>query len=139
MIELARTKLLTDRAVALRDQPGCLLRVARMQAQLRAARLLLHETVGEVWRSILAGAEVGLQARAEIWQAALHAVAASKDVVRTAYEAAGASALYVDCPLERAHRDLHAATQHVILQEVWLEEAGRVQLGAAPLSPMFAS
>jgi hypothetical protein len=57
--------------------------------------------------------------------------------VRTAYEQAGASALYETCPIERAHRDLHAATQHVILQELWLEEAGRVALGAAPLAPLF--
>ena len=57
----------------------------------------------------------------------------------TGLVAAGASALYEQCPLERAHRDLHAAMQHVILQDVWLEDAGRVALGTPPLAPMFAS
>jgi hypothetical protein len=53
------------------------------------------------------------------------------------YEAAGASALYTDCPLERAHRDIHAVMQHVILAPMWLEEAGRVRLGLAPQNPIF--
>lgn len=136
---LAQTKVLTDRGVPLRDQPGVLVRVARAQAQLAAARAYLHEAVGEAWRACEAQVPVTLEQRAGVWKAALHAAASAKDVVRSAYELAGASALYESCPLERAHRDLHAVGQHVILQELWLEESGRVALGVAPLSPMFMS
>jgi hypothetical protein len=53
------------------------------------------------------------------------------------YEAAGTSALYVDSPLERAHRDIHAATQHVILVHKWLEDSGRVRFGLKPNNPLF--
>jgi hypothetical protein len=53
------------------------------------------------------------------------------------YEAAGASALYVDCPIERAHRDIYAIMQHVVLQPMWLEDAGRVRLGLQPNHPLF--
>jgi len=53
------------------------------------------------------------------------------------YEAAGTSALYIDCPIERAHRDIYAAMQHVQLAPMWLEGAGRVRLGLTPQTPFF--
>ena len=53
------------------------------------------------------------------------------------YAAAGTSSLYVDHPIERAHRDIYAVMQHVILQPLWLEEAGRVKLGLEPENPLF--
>jgi alkylation response protein AidB-like acyl-CoA dehydrogenase len=139
LTSLAATKILPDRGVALRDQPALLARVARMQSQLASARLLLHHAIGEAWQVSESGRAVTLEQRANVWQAALHAAGSAKDVVRTAYEAAGSSALYESCPLERAHRDLHAVMQHVIVQELWLEESGRVALGIPPLSPMFLS
>jgi indole-3-acetate monooxygenase len=82
---------------------------------------------------------VTFEERAAIFGAARHASVTAKDTVRRAYDAAGASALYVTCPIERAHRDIHAVTQHIILSEAWLEEAGRVWLELPPNNPMFAS
>jgi len=72
-----------------------------------------------------------------MWGGALHATKAAKAVVTAMYEAAGASALYVDCPLERAHRDIYAVGQHIILAHGWLEDAGRVRLGLKANGPMF--
>ena len=46
------------------------------------------------------------------------------------------SALYVDCPIERAHREVHAAMQHVFAP-FWLEAAGQVRLGLTPQNPVF--
>jgi Acyl-CoA dehydrogenase, C-terminal domain len=53
------------------------------------------------------------------------------------YEAAGTSALYVDCPIERAHREVHAAMQHVVFAPFWLEATGQVRLGLRPQNPVF--
>jgi hypothetical protein len=53
-------------------------------------------------------------------------------VVTTMYEAARTSALYVDCPIERAHRDVYAAAQHAILSHWQLEDAGRAWFGLPP-------
>jgi indole-3-acetate monooxygenase len=139
LLELGRAKQLTDRGAALRDQPTFLTQLAAMQAEHAAARMLLHAVVSEAWRTSQAGAPVTMEERARIWQAAHHAASAAKRVVRKAYELAGASALFESCPIERAHRDLHAAAQHIILQEAWLEDAGRVALGGEPLAPLFAS
>jgi hypothetical protein len=51
--------------------------------------------------------------------------------------AAGTATLYVDCPIEWAHRDIHAVTQHIMLAPVQLEDAGRVYFGLPPNNPLF--
>ena len=61
----------------------------------------------------------------------------AEPVVTSMYEAAGTSALYIDCPIERAHRDIYAVMQHVQLTPIWLEDAGRVRLGLPPQHPFF--
>jgi hypothetical protein len=53
------------------------------------------------------------------------------------HSAAGTTALYVDCPLERSVRDLQTMEQHVAAQPVWLEDSGRVLLGHEPVNPLF--
>ena len=50
----------------------------------------------------------------------------------------GTTALYVDSPLERAHRDIYAVGQHMILASAWLEQAGRVSFKLAPTHPLFS-
>jgi hypothetical protein len=99
----------------------------------------LRSAVESAWLTCCAGRAVTLEERAAIWSAAQHASVAARDLVRRAYDAAGASALYATCPLERAHRDIHAVVQHIILSPSWLEDAGRVWLDLEPDNPMFAS
>jgi hypothetical protein len=53
------------------------------------------------------------------------------------HAAAGTTALYVDCPLERSIRDLLTMERHIAAQPVWLEDAGRVLLGHEPINPLF--
>jgi hypothetical protein len=64
-------------------------------------------------------------------------VAAARDVVTACYLEAGATALYKNCWLERAFRDVHAMSQHIIVAPNWQQEAGRVLLGLEPSSPLF--
>jgi indole-3-acetate monooxygenase len=139
IFDLVRDKTSVDTGAALRDKPDVQRALARMKASHAAARLLLHSAVDATFHACARRESVTLEGRAEIWSAANHAAATAKQIVRAAYDLAGASALYVSCPLERAHRDLHAVCQHVILQDTWLEDAGRVWLGAPPTAPMFAS
>jgi hypothetical protein len=72
-----------------------------------------------------------------MWGAAIHAAKAAKAVVTAMYEAAGAAALYIDSPIERAHRDIYAVGQHIVLAHDWLEDAGRVRLGLKANTPLF--
>jgi hypothetical protein len=75
---------------------------------------------------------------ASVWATAITTALECRAAVTEVYAAAGASALYVDNPIERAHRDIHAVAQHIALQPFWLEQAGRVKLGLEPTHPLFA-
>jgi len=137
LLELGSSKVQVDPGPGLRDRSVVQVMVAASAAEVDAARLLLHDALGELWAACNQGREVTDIQRARMWGGALHAAKAAKAVVTAMYEAAGASALYVDCPLERAHRDVHAVTQHTILAPRWWEEAGRVRLGLKPTNPLF--
>jgi hypothetical protein len=45
------------------------------------------------------------------------------------YLTGGATSLYATCPIERAFRDIHAATQHISVHPRMLETTGRVLFG----------
>ena len=75
--------------------------------------------------------------RAELYSAGLHAAAVARECVMAMHAAAGTTALYVDCPLERSVRDLQTMERHIAAQPVWLEDAGRVLLGHEPINPLF--
>ena len=94
-------------------------------------------TLGDVWAACTKGTAVTDTQRARLWESGHHAAHVSKAVVRSLYEAAGSSALYVDCPIEQAHRDVHAVMQHVVFAPLWLEAAGQVRLGLTPQNPIF--
>jgi len=73
-----------------------------------------------------------------MWGAGLHAAEVAETAVDATYAAGGIDSLYTACPLERAHRDMHAMRRHIVGQALWLEDAGRVKLGAAPTHPLYA-
>ena len=98
---------------------------AAAQRRLEAARLLLHGALGDLWATCLRGTPVTDAQRARVFASGLHAAQTAKAVVTAMYEAAGTSTLYVDCPLERAHRDIYAVMQHVQLAPTAESHGGR--------------
>jgi len=139
LLDLASSKKQVDQIPGLRDRPSVQALVANVAAELDGARLLLHASLDDIWASCEQGSLVTPKQRARLWGSALHVARKTKAVVTAVYEAAGVSALYVDCPIERIHRDIHAVAQHIILAPMWLEEAGRVTLGLESKNPMFSS
>lgn len=137
LIELGSSKIQVDPFPGLRDRPFVQAMVASTMAKLNAARRLLHETVESVWTVCMKETQVSDYHRASLWESGTHAARTAKSVVTTIYEAAGASALYIDCPIERAHRDIFAVMQHVIFAPMWLEAAGRVRFGLPVKNPLF--
>jgi len=53
------------------------------------------------------------------------------------YEAAGSTSLFLEHPLQRRHRDVHAVGQHVVLAFPGLETVGRVLFGLEPDTPLL--
>jgi alkylation response protein AidB-like acyl-CoA dehydrogenase len=136
--ELTRTKVSPDSGQALRDRASVLEAITRHGAALGAARAWVRARADELWQRAVAGEPATLEAISAVWAAGLHAADAGRAAVEAMYAAGGATSLYTDCPLERAHRDMHAMLRHIVVQPFWLEDAGRVKLGAAPTHPLYA-
>jgi indole-3-acetate monooxygenase len=136
-LELAQAKKLGVGTDMLRDRPMFQVRIAEATALVRSARAWLHATVQQTWQSHLATAHVSLDERAELLLAAANATRSAAAAVDILYTAAGASANYRRSPLQRALRDVHAATQHVGTAAPQFESAGRMLLGLPPLQSLI--
>jgi alkylation response protein AidB-like acyl-CoA dehydrogenase len=136
--DITARKTSVDSGVALRDRPNVLFLIARHTTALDAARDHLRRRATELWDATETGPEDRLAAITALWTAAHHSIDVSKATVEDTYAAAGTTAIYSDCPLERAHRDVHAMLRHIVAQPFWIEDAGRVQLGMPPVGPLFA-
>jgi alkylation response protein AidB-like acyl-CoA dehydrogenase len=104
--------------------------MARAEASLRAARALLMDEVDQAWEIARGDGEISVETRVSLRLAATHATRTGRDVVDTAYDLAGGSALYESGPLARRFRDAHAASQHMLVAPATWELTGRLLLGA---------
>src|SRR5262249_44379381 len=102
LLELCASKVPVGPFPGLREQRAAQGMVASAAAQLEAARLLLHGALGDLWATCLHGTPVTDAQRARVFESGLHTAQTAKTVVTVMYEAAGSSALYIDCPLQRA-------------------------------------
>ena len=138
VFELAASKVTVDPSPDLRDRSAVRSQVAASAAQLDAARLLLQTAVSDLWETCTQSAQVTDTQCARLWTGAVHMAQTAKTIITNMYEVAGTSALYMDCPIERAHRDVHAICQHAILAPMWFEQAGKVYFGLTSNSPLFS-
>jgi alkylation response protein AidB-like acyl-CoA dehydrogenase len=136
-VDLAHAKIPVNALPMLRDRPEIHLILATAAAELDAARLLLHAAVGDMWAACVEGVPLPDALHGRAIGAAVHAKTTAKRIVTTMYEVAGTSALYVDNPLERAHRDVYAVGQHSILGPKFQEDAGRIRMGLPSGIPLF--
>jgi alkylation response protein AidB-like acyl-CoA dehydrogenase len=138
LLDLATNKGAVDGGPGLRDRAPLQSLVGRVAALLESARRSLRHATDAVWNDAVAGQPVQPTDIAAMLGAAVTAAQTCRQLVTEMYAAAGASSLYTSSPIERAHRDIHAVTQHIALQPHWLEQSGRVQLGMEPTHPLFA-
>ena len=123
----AKTPSMGTRTLAAR--PDTQSRAARAEARLRGARALVDDAVGQAWAASQADGAITLEHRAGLRMAASQAMAESAAVVDEAYSLAGGSAIYSSSPLQRRFRDVHTATQHMLVGPAVWELAGRILLG----------
>jgi alkylation response protein AidB-like acyl-CoA dehydrogenase len=112
----------------LRDQPMVQAHVGQAEACLRSGRAFLTETVSEVWSAASAGT-LTLDQRAALRLATTHTIRLAVQVVDTVYNAAGATAIYEDHPLQRHFQDIHVISQHLQGRLTHYELVGRHWLG----------
>ncbi|MCM0031619.1 acyl-CoA dehydrogenase family protein [Sandarakinorhabdus limnophila] len=99
------------------------------QADLGAARALVHAEIAAAWERVVAGDTLDLPSRARLRLAATRLTQVSARVAAKMHELAGGTSVYASHPLNRRFRDAHVATQHVMVAPPTLELAGRVLLG----------
>ncbi|MEV7080002.1 acyl-CoA dehydrogenase family protein [Streptomyces sp. NPDC093516] len=111
--------------------------VARSEAALHAARLLLWSTAATVDTAGARGEAANLEERAALHSAMCHAAEVGREVLVAMYELGASSSIYRNNPVERLFRDGMVALQHANHSAPFFEAAGRVRFGFEPGVPLF--
>ena len=111
--------------------------LARAEAQLRSARALLLDELGNAWATICEGSAVTIEQRTSIRLAATHAATVGATVADTAFTLAGGTAVYDTSVLGRCLRDAHVVTQHIQTAPKLHEKIGQLLLGQDTDTSMF--
>ena len=90
-----------------------------------AGRTYVVAALTDLWERVQDGHRPTLADRRELWLAATYGAHAAVDAINLLYTAAGASAVYAGCALDRCLRDARTAAQHICTQEANFELAGR--------------
>lgn len=137
------TQRLSERVIAYegtsqKDKPAAQARLGQARVRLRALHGLLHETTGRIDDILASGNTVPRAVRADARLAAAHIVKESRGVIADLLEASGASAHFLDNPLQRAKRDVDVISGHVIFDyDTSRELAGALAIGLKiPLTAM---
>ncbi len=102
--------------------------LATADTALRAARALLYSTVDAVWDKIHRQPPA-IDDRLALRTANVHAMNTSIEVIDRMYSVVGGSSVFENSPLQRHFRDVHVASQHMMVSETVMELAGRVLVG----------
>jgi len=120
--DLAGAKIPTGSKRRLIDRPTVQEAIARAETMIAAARCYLLALAQP-------GPSVSIEARARLRMAATFAVSMSREAVDLMYTVAGGSSLYARSPLQRHFRDIHAATQHMMVAQPTWELSAKALLG----------
>ena len=137
IVALATDKVPLLDAAPLAKNPTFQLDLATAHTELRAARSLLHDTADSLWSSAVAREQPTLRQRAYARAAAVWVTSRAAAAVDAAYRAGGGSSLYLDSPLQRRLRDVHAVTQHFLVRPDAMTTAGAVLTGNSIDVPLF--
>jgi alkylation response protein AidB-like acyl-CoA dehydrogenase len=123
LIELAGGKVPTGSKRRLADRGAVQEAVGRAEALIGSARsYLMGSAAGSAHPATI-------EDRARLRAASTHAVDASRQAIDLMYTMAGGTSVYGGSRLQRHLRDVHTATQHMMVAQPTWELAGRVLLG----------
>jgi alkylation response protein AidB-like acyl-CoA dehydrogenase len=129
-LNLAGAKVPTGSRRRLIDRPAVQEAVARSIAQVESSHSYLRAQTRDADQPVPdVGRAVPLERRARLRLAATQAVASSREAVDLMYTAGGGSSLYARSPLQRHFRDVHTATQHMMVAQPTWELVGKVLTG----------
>ncbi|WP_322994438.1 acyl-CoA dehydrogenase family protein [Castellaniella sp.] len=109
------------------------LEVARIEAELRAARSWFYEAINDVWQVLVAGDKPEDHLISMLRLSATHAARVGADVARRAQMLSGMTGVYEASPLAQQVRDAQMVTQHAFMGDIIYQNAGAMRFGLSPL------
>ncbi len=129
LVALASGKTPQGSARVLAERQSTQEHVARATARLSAARAFLLQAVDEAWAASTQATAIPIELRRDIRLATTFATEEAAAVVDRMHSLGGGSAVFESSPLQRCLRDVHVATQHMMVSESVYELTGRLLLG----------
>jgi indole-3-acetate monooxygenase len=112
----------------LAHRPSVHLDVARADTEVSAARHWLHHVIEQAWDHAQTKPST-LDQRRILRAANNHAVGTAVRVIDRMYTIVGGTSVYETSSLQRHFRDVHVASQHMMVSESVMEVTGRILLG----------
>ena len=129
-VDVARTKVPRGKKSPIRDNAVVQTQLAQAEVGVRSARAYLLQSVAEIWKLVSAGNPLTMDQRIVLRMASTNAIHKAREAVDFAYNAAGATAIFEDHPLERRFRDIHTVTQQLQGRLSHFETVGAWMMGA---------
>ena len=133
-IDLARGKA-SFGLKAMRENNAVQGAIGRLEGNLRAARAYLYATANEAWRDLTQTGNLSEEHRIALRLASTWTIHQAASVVDSAYQMAGATAVFRANKFERRFRDMHAIAQQVQARNNHYEDVGKAILGNSSEPP----
>jgi alkylation response protein AidB-like acyl-CoA dehydrogenase len=129
LVEIAGAKTPQGSSRPLAARPSTQSDVSRAEALLRSSRSFYYETIEGAYEAARQHGGIDEEHRRDIRLATTHATRTCATAVDLMYELGGGTSVYRSSPLQRIFRDVHVATQHMMVSPSTLELTGRLFLG----------
>jgi len=118
------------------ENPAVHIRLSEAEAEIHSARLIMKNDGDELFSQIRRGEMPSTTQRARYRRNQAYVAKLSTRAVDRLFEGSGGHVLFNDNPMQRFHRDAHAASHHFgIHWETQAEEYGRARLGLELKNP----
>lgn len=128
VIRVSKEKTPQGSRRTLSSRPSLHIDLAEADTALSAARALFYQSIQVGWFAAQS-APGGLEDRRKMRTATVHAVNVSINVIDKMYSVMGGTSVFETSCLQQHFRDVHVASQHMMVGEPIMELAGRVMLG----------
>ena len=112
------------------------IRIAHAEAEIHSARLIMENDVRDVFEKARSDQDPSLADRVRYRRNQSYVARLSVSALDRMFEASGGHAIHDSSPMQRFHRDAHAASHHFGLSwDTVAEEFGRIRMGLEPKNP----
>lgn len=129
IVELATAKRPEASRRTLAERRSAQSDTAEAEALVRSSRAFFYETIESAWQSALSTGAITVEHRRDLRLATTHTVRTCARAVDLMYTLGGGTSVYRESRLQRIFRDVHVATQHMMVGPSTMEVVGRLLLG----------